>query len=316
MSRIWKFLSRPKIAIPLLLMAGFLAAALALSNIGLVFDRIGAIPLRLLALTVFLAALYLVFKGLQFYFFLRDLGLRPSWPDLVLAYAVGELTLALPMGIYAQNYVLLRLQGSNPSRSAAATTVMLLLEIAALFLVLAVVGVPGWPWVQPLAIASFLGLGGFVALVTRWEELRRFIARRLLGFGLSPRPYLHFVRSLDLLTSGYSMLRHGWLSALYLTALFAAFDVVAHGVGVPLGLRDSVSIYAFSLTAALLLGSLTTQVGLTEVAGMGAAHALGFDYTEGLAMLPGFRLVWTACIWLLCLPLVIALKGQLDHDRG
>ncbi len=294
-------------------MAAFLAAALALSNIGLVFDRIGAIPLRLLALTTLFAALYLVFKGLQFYFFLRDIGLQPGWRDLTLAYAVGELTLALPMGIYAQNYVLLRLEGSQPSRSAAATTVMLLLEIAILFLTLAAVGVKGWPWVQPLAIASFFGLAGFVALVTRWNQLRRIIAKTLQHLKLSPRPYLHFVSSLDLLTGGHSLLRHGWLSVLYLAALFAAFDAVAHGVGAPLTMHQSVSIYAFSLSAALLFGSLTTQVGLTEVAGMGAAHALGFDYTQGLAMLLGFRLVWTACIWLICLPVVIALKSQLDQ---
>ncbi|APZ42469.1 lysylphosphatidylglycerol synthase domain-containing protein [Acidihalobacter ferrooxydans] len=311
--RLWRVLAQPKIALPLLLTAGLLAAAAGLSDLPLVFERIGQIPIRLLLLTLLLAAAYLLLKAVQFHYFLHDLGIPSHWRNLSLAYAIGELTLAFPMGIYAQNYLLLRLNGSRPSRSAAATTLMLMLETAMLLFTLALTGVRGWPWLRLAAIGCLLGLIAFLALITRSHRLRRAIAGALLRLHLPVRPYLHFVRSLRILSSGAALLRHGYLTALYLAALIGAFYVIAHGVGVPqISVHESAGIYAFSLTAALLLGSVTSQLGVVEVAGMGAAHAFGFDYTEGLAMLLGFRLVWTACIWLLCLPVVLRFKRDLN----
>ena len=46
-----------------------------------------------------------------------------------------------------------------------------------------------------------------------------------------------------------------------------------------------------------------------------AARAWGIDYTDGLAMMLGFRVVWTGSIWLLCLPIVGILWREMPGRR-
>lgn len=58
--RVWATLSQPKAAVPVLLAAALLAAAVSLSNIPSVLERIGKIPLPFLVWTLALAGAYLV----------------------------------------------------------------------------------------------------------------------------------------------------------------------------------------------------------------------------------------------------------------
>ncbi len=319
--RFWRVLRQPKVAVPVLLAAGLLAAAVSLSDLPRVVQRIGRIPLPSLLWTLLLAAVYLSLKGLQFRGFLRELNIKVSWRHLLLAYAVGELTLTLPLGVYAQNYLLQRLHGSGLYRSAAVTTLMLMLEAGLLFLVLAVVGVRGWPWLRLLALACLLGAIVVFAVLARSEGLRRFAARVTGRFRIPGRAPLEFLYGMRNLAYTRILLRRGFFTLLYMAALIGAFYTVSHGVGVHrLGALEAAAIYAFSLSIALVFGGVTSQVGTVEIAGMGAAQAWGYSYTEGLSMLLGFRVVWTACIWLLVLPIVITLRGDLagsaaDHRQ-
>jgi hypothetical protein len=45
------------------------------------------------------------------------------------------------------------------------------------------------------------------------------------------------------------------------------------------------------------------------------AQAWGIGYTDGLAMMLGFRIVWTGSIWLLCLPLVASTWREMPTRR-
>ena len=66
---------------------------------------------------------------MQWWLLLRD-GERPaSWRVAVMSYMGGELAKSLPGGQYAQTYVLRRAQGTPIAVSAAATTVILWLEV-------------------------------------------------------------------------------------------------------------------------------------------------------------------------------------------
>ena len=317
MARLWRVLRQPKVTVPILLAGGLLAAAVSLSNLSDVLQRIGRIPAVSLLYTVVLAAAYLALKGLQFRGFLRELNIFAGWRSLLIAYAVGELALTLPLGIYSQNYVLQRIQGGDMYRTAAATTLMLAFEAGLLFLLLAVLGVPGWPWLRPLALASLLGLVVFVLVMARWKKLREWADRLSGRLGLSVPAPVKFLRGLGALTDSRVLVRRGYLTVLYVAVLIVAFRNVAHGVGVPeLGVAQAAVIYAFSLSVALVFGGITSQVGVMEIAGMGAAQASGYSYSEGLAMLLGFRLVWMACIWLLGLPVVFWLRTELqESDR-
>lgn len=310
-----EWLRQPKVVVPVLLAGGLLAAAISLSDMPRVFQDITRIPALSLLSILALAALYLTLKGLQFHFLLTDLNISVGWRSMLVAYAVGELVLTLPLGIYAQNYLLRRLQSVDVYRSAAVTTLMLVFEAGILFGVLAFLGLQGWPWVRPLALVCLVGLIVVVVGIARWRGLRRHaagIARRLKLPGRAP---VSFLSGLDSLAQRRIALRRGYLTLLYLCALIVAFRIVGHGVGVTrLGVFQAASIYAFSLSTALVFGGVTSQIGVLELAGMGAAQACGYGYTQGLAMLLGFRLVWTASIWLLGLPVVYLLRGELSDS--
>jgi hypothetical protein len=113
------------------------------------------------------------------------------------------------------------------------------------------------------------------------------------------------------------------LAAVYLGALTFAFWIVGRGMHVHhLGYLTAATIYLFSLAIILVGAGLFSQIGTVELLGMLAARAWGIDYTDGLAMMLGFRIVWTGAIWLLCLPVVgmmwreIPSHGRHDSSDG
>jgi hypothetical protein len=299
-------LVRPRLFLPVLLAAALLFVAISLGDIGKVLDRVQAIPYATLALVLVFAAAYLLLKGLQLHLLLTNLGAHPGWRRFVLAFAVGELALTLPLGIFAQNWVLTRKDSSGFGRSSAATVVMLLMEVVVVLLWLAVFGVPGWPPVRPVAIVVLAGLGLLTFGVLRFEAGAQWLAhsvrhRRLhqallQGIGL--------LRGLKRLASWRVLGVNLLVTPAYLGALALAFLQLGHGVGLPaLEFHQAATIYAFSLAAILLCGGLFGQIGTVEVIGMSAAHACGIGYTDGLALMLGFRLAWTGAMWLLNAPL-------------
>jgi hypothetical protein len=74
----------------------------------------------------------------------------------------------------------------------------------------------------------------------------------------------------------------------------------------------------FSLAVILIGVGLISQIGTLDLLGMAIARAWGIGYTDGLAMMLGFRIVWTGSIWLLCLPLVGATWREMptENRRG
>jgi hypothetical protein len=298
-------LVRPTVFLPVLLAAALLFVAISLGDIGKVLDRVQAMPYLTMALVLGFAALYLLLKGLQLHLLLGNLGAHPGWPRFALAFAVGELALTLPLGIFAQNWVLTRKDRSRFGRSSAATVVMLLMEVVVVLLWLAVFGVPGWAPVRPLAILVLVALGALMFGVLRFEADAERLAHKvrqrhmhqvlLQGIGL--------LRGLKRLANWRVLGINLLVTPAYLGALALAFLELGHGVGLPsLGFLQAATIYAFSLAAILLCGGLFGQIGTVEIIGMTAARACGIGYTDGLALMLGFRLAWTGAMWLLNVP--------------
>lgn len=317
--RLARKMLRPRILIPILLAAAFFLFAFSITDVPDVMGSIRAIPGHVWLVTLGFAALYLVLKGLEFGLFLRARGFSMSWRQLVVAYAVGELCITIPSGIYAQNYVLNRIDSTSFARSAAATTAMLIIEGTFVLIALVVLGIPGWSWLRPLILSIFAA--AFVLLVT----LGRVDWTKVLRVPLRPRHWMHAL-SLGLLKM-ISELRHLWslrtlipafvLCGGYLFALLAAFVTVAHSVGaLHLTFFQAATIYFFALSATMTVGSVLTQVGIMEVVGLSAAQAWGYGLNEGLAMLLGFRIVWTGAIWLLNGVVLFWLRGELRRGTS
>jgi MFS family permease len=303
----------PKVILPLLLTAALFAVAFNLGDIGKVIGRVQAIPVWVMAVALGMAVVYLAIKCWQLHILLRKVGLHPGWHRLTLAFSVGELTVTLPFGIFAQNWVLEATGQSKRShfgRSSAATVAMLLIETVVVLLFLAVIGIPHWPQLRTVAALFAFGLIVVALLGVHFGHK----LKRLHGVAKHPvlrktlNQAIELVNGLEKLYSARLTGINILLAAAYLGALAFAFMMVGHAMGVPhLGYLPAATIYAFSLAVVLMFGGLLSQIGTVEVLGMGAAQAWGISLTDGLALMLGFRVVWTGAIWLVNLPTVFIL---------
>jgi hypothetical protein len=312
-------LARPTVVLPLLLAAALLAFAFKLGGLAGIRARIAALPVSVLWLAVALAAVYLTLKALQLRLLLANLGLRMRWPEFALAFCVGELTLTLPFGLFSQNWVMSAASRIDVARSAGATLMMLLGETIVALLVLAAVGIPGWSPLRPAAGAVALACVIVVPGLLRYEHVTTRLADRVRPGALrnAARSGVALLGSLRRLSRPRLLAINVLLAASYLAALAWAFLAVGHGMGVhALDYTTAMTVYAFALVVVLFGGGAFGQVGTVDVLGMMAARSWGIGYADGLAMMIGFRVVWTASMWLLNLPVVVWLRFPIARGRA
>jgi hypothetical protein len=310
--RRWRqILLQPRIVLPVLLSAALLAFAFSISNLTKVFDRIEEIPFSTIVLGFLLALTYLSVKWLEFRLLLTRLSIRLPWRRLAFAFAIAEMTITIPAGVYVQNYILQRMRSAGFARSAAATTAMLLLELCLILLMLALLGIPHWVWVRPTAIAVLSGLLLLLGLLISTDALAERVLPRVRQRGVRA-----FAEGLSEVISGLGQLATLrtalpalLLAAGYLGALAGAFTLVGRGTGVEhFSYLQAVTVYSFSLSVTLLMAGVLTQLGVIEVAGLGAAVNFGYGPSEALAMMLGFRIVWMGSVWLICGPTALLLR--------
>ncbi|MFB6260835.1 MAG: lysylphosphatidylglycerol synthase domain-containing protein [Thiohalorhabdaceae bacterium] len=305
-------LLQPSVLLPLLLAGALLAFVLSISDLPRVFGRIRAISPAALLLCAGCAVYYLVLKGLVFRLLLHGLGFTVPWRPFVLAYAVGEMTLQLPAGTYASNYLLSRMGQAQPGRSSAATTVLLILETVVVMAVLAALGIPGWHWLQPALVVLIALHVGVMALVVTSAGLRRWLDG-FRGRFLGPMAHglLDLVNGLRALSRVRYLGLGTLLTLVYLTGLGAGLGIIGRSQGLDLSFQQALSIYFAALLVTLFLGSMLTQLGVIEAVGLGAAQAWGYGLNEGLAAILGFRIVWIGSVWLICGTLALLLRREL-----
>jgi hypothetical protein len=317
--RLWRRVLRPGILLPLLLSAALLAFAFSISDLPLVMDRVLKISLPTAALGFGFAVTYLVVKCLQFNLLLNRLDIRLRWRRVAFAFAVAEMTITIPAGIYVQNYILGRMRSAGFARSSAATTATLIIELLVVLVLLAVLGVPTWGWVRPLALAILAGLLGFLGLLLWTDILSGGLVPWLRRAGLETlsRGLADMTTGLRQLAVMRTVVPAVLLAVVYLGALGAAFVVIARGTGADgFTFSQAVNVYAFSLAVTLLLAGILTQLGVIEVAGLGAATTFGYDPSAALAMMIGFRIVWMGSVWLASGPTAWLLRDVLHEADG
>ncbi|MGR6034735.1 MAG: lysylphosphatidylglycerol synthase domain-containing protein [Candidatus Nitrosoglobus sp.] len=312
-----KALAAPRRALVVLISLILLAAVLGLSDIPSVLERGHFLRYSTVLLTPVFAAIYLALKGWQFGQLLAASGLKTRWRSRWLAFAIGEISLTLPFGVYSENYILQKTQGIHFADSAASTTVMLALEVVFLVVILAVVAIPGWPQVR------FIMWGGIVicvllAILARGSHRLRRAARRRADrdnwVGIVARGLLDFLRRLSSIGRPYVLLHNAFITAIYMLALMSAFYCIGSDVSfISLSFSEAITIYSFGLLIAMSLGSLLSQFGVLELSGATAAQAWGLGLQDGLAILLWFRLLWTVSIWIISGSIVIALWKELHQ---
>ena len=93
---------------PVVLAGALFFVAIRLGDPARTLGEIHRLPLSVLGVALLMAAIYLGLKVWQLHLLLGNLGIHPDWGRLGLAFAVGELALTLPFGLFAQNWVLAR----------------------------------------------------------------------------------------------------------------------------------------------------------------------------------------------------------------
>lgn len=296
----WEKLIQPRVVVPVLLSVAALAFVFSVADVPVVMDRITHMPMAVLAGTYVLVLAYLALKILQFSYFLGKLQIPTTPGELIVAYGVGEMALSLPGGIYAQNYVLGKVGHLNVARSLAATTAVLMGELVIALLVLLVVEIPGWWWLRWSILSLLAAAVLFVVALLKIRALRRWIDE-IFHIGPLRQMEVGFLEVLqgmgDLARPGIA-LRSLLTATVYLFVLVGGFYLTGHGVGVgQLTFQQATTIYLFAVAATEIL-PISSHVGIIELGGVSAAQAWGYSFTEGLAMMLGFRLVWTGSVWL------------------
>ncbi len=277
----------PRTVLPLAAGIGLIALLLGYADVGRVAQVAHRFQLSFLPLLLALTVGYQGLRALQWWLLLRD-GERPaSWRVAVMSYMGGELAKALPGGQYAQTYVLRRAQGTPIAVSAAATTVILWLEVVVCLAVVALLGIGPWTWLHLLALALLAG----IALVGVLVKRRRPRPYRAMGTG----KYAFVRQGRDWLdrfaTSAAGLLRPGVLgpatalSAGYIAAGALVLWAIAAAVGVhQVGAMEALSVYTFALAANLLV-VIPVDLGLTELSGLAALTLFGVPRADAVAIL-------------------------------
>jgi len=310
---------KPQVVLPVLLAAALLVFAFKLGDLGKVMGRLRELPLHVPGLSIGCAAIYLGCKAVQLHLMLKRIDVAIPSRSFWLAFAVGEMTLTLPLGLFSQNWVLSASRRVHVGRSSAATVMMLLVEIAVVLLFLAVIGVPGWAAVRWAAVGLLVLLSAFVAGAVLFEDKARGLANGVQRAWLqkAAKGGVELLDGLRKLCTPSTIMVSLVLAAVYLGALTVAFWQVGRGMHVQhLEYLDAATIYMFSLAVILIGAGLVSQIGTVDILGMVVAQAWGIGYTDGLAMMLGFRIVWTGSIWLLCLPIVASTWREIPSHGG
>ncbi len=295
----------PKVVISTLLSAALLVFALTVAGPG----QVGTCLTQALAgawlPALVLAVVYLAVKLVQWRVYLGRLGLKPSWPEVLVPYAGGEMGNSLPMGVYLENYLLKGSSGSGVGRSAAATTWMLITEIIICLVALLAFGVPAWPWVRLAAAFLLVGmlLSGFLLFrarllrgwLERWQPHRTWLQATRQGSR-------EFVEGSQALFSWHTFVYGLPLTAVYLGAQATTLYVVGQVVIAPTepwNWMVATTAFAFSLVIVLLVPFLP-HVGSVEVSGLGVLLTFGISKSHAVAGFLAVRVLSTGAIMLVC----------------
>jgi hypothetical protein len=248
---------------------------------------------------VLLRLLHEVLRATLWLILLKALGLPVPVRTRIFAFAFAEAFNAVPGGAFLENAILQRAGGSSFGRSSAATTVMILGEIAIGLLGVVALGIGSWGVWLRIAIV----VAGVIAVVVGVLHL---VAPRAPHLPRQLREHHQLVRALeevDRFRSGAALLMHPSiiaitlvLCALYVLVSGSALYLVVNGLGI-LGVSywQTLAVTCFGLGFYAVLGSLEASevaifigMGLNKSAAVSAVllnRALDICVTVLLAVL-------------------------------
>jgi len=262
----------------------------------------------------YLGARILVWRDL-----LEQLGIHVTPRQLIVAFAGGEVTKSLPAGVYVQNYLLERMQHLSlraTIRSTTATTAMLGLESLLAVVVALVLGLPGVPWLRWVV----LGIVGawVVVLILLWALINwrvehmtpRLAPWRQKLIGASDQFFMAVEELLRLRT-----LWNLAPTAVYMLIYVIWLDAILNADGIHLSFLRVMSVYAVMVLAVILV-PIPTEIGITEITGLGALMALGIPRPAAALAVLSLRLLGTGSTVLIALIALAVAARQLQTEQS
>ena len=279
-------LLRPKIILPLLLSASLLAALLAFADVKKVVALMSAFDKLYLLYFLLLMAAYTAVRGAQWHELLAALEIDAPLRSQMFAFLVGEVTKSIPIGNYVQNYILQQARGTDFGRSSAATTLIVLIEVAVALSGVVILGLGDWTgWLRPLIVG---GAAATLLLVWAYRRFGRHAARtpRWLREHATVRQALAEVRQFR---AGAAALFHPrilavalLLGAVYVTIAGAALYLIVRGLGIGgVSFWQVLAVSYFSLGFSLIVPILL-DIGVVEISAVGAFLAVGVSKTDAV----------------------------------
>lgn len=313
MKKMLRSLIRPKVFIPLVLAIALVAALLSFADLRKVvklmegFQRIDLLYYFLLMIG------YEVVRGIQWRYTMVTLGVKAPMRTEIFAYVLSEVTKILPIGNYFQNYVLQVSKGVDFGLTSAATTLVVLEEVAVGLVGVVILGLGSWTtWLRLVIIIGLAVFALSIWIFSRvyhdkgrpdWVKRRRWLNNVADEFD-------HFREGAAALMNVRSIAITMALSICYQVLGGLALFVVVRALGdQSLTFTQALAVYLFSLAFSLIF-PLPIDFGVLEVSGVGAFLAVGVARNTAFGAVFANRILNTLSSILIAAVVVAYLHGE------
>jgi|GEM_PF-5684787 uncharacterized protein (TIRG00374 family) len=274
-----------------------LATLLSLSDITRVWHIIEGFPPLVIPALFALVLVREMLRSSEWRVFLNAIGIHASRREAFLTLAGGDAAQVIPGGLYFQDLLVSRELGTGVGQPLAATTLMVWMEVTMAMLALGLFGLPGIPELRP--IMAICGLGSVVTLLTvpgklvysvrmmvcHWQKHLGHLGHKLL------QELDNFIRAFSGLTHWKVIVSGLVLCAAYMTLTTFGFYLVCVSLGLPgIGIAQATAVYSLVL-AVVIINPLPSDLGVSELSGVGGFLAFHVNPADGLAAMLTFRIL-------------------------
>lgn len=313
MHALQKKLLRPGVVIPFVMSVSLLAILLAFGNpvkvVGLLMRFQHLYLLYLLLLLTLMEGL----RAAQWCILLDALDAKVPRRAQIFAFLAGEVTKYAPLGNYFPNYLLQRTDGLDFGLSSAATTMMVLIQVAVSLAGLVMLGIGSWWWLRPLIVIGLIASGLAIWALYHahlapqpptWMKNRTWMRKALTelhNFRVGTAAELIHPRTMT-----YAMA----LGAAYVVVGGVVLYYVIQGLGIgSVTFWGAQAAYYFSLAFALIF-PLPVDFGTLEISAVGALLAVGLDASVAVSVVFADRIILMGAALAIVLVSLIPLRDE------
>jgi uncharacterized protein (TIRG00374 family) len=327
-----KKLARPNVLLPIIGVAAAIAVLFTVGNPATILRLMQAFnPFDLLWIFL-LDAAYEAVRFVQWWFVLRREDVEVSLKAEVFSFAGGEVTRTFPIGNYLQNYLLTVAEGVDFSFSSAATTLIMIVEVAVALTGLVVLGLGGWWWLRAVVGGGIVVLAAAAWLVFTFHlhgtfdppDWVRQRDRLKQLWGKAAHEVSEFIDGAKRIADWRTVATSYALAACYHIIAAAILYAVLAGLGwTRTPFWDVLAVYFFSLVAGLIF---PLPFGPGELGGFGALVVVGVptNYAVSAVLLNRvLTILFSAVIAVVVFAVLrdelrraLQARGTYKHERG